>query len=182
MKICTGYSVGVIPVNYAGEVLVFERPDGKGVAPVAGHVFDEQPTYEDAAIAETREEVGVPITADDLVPVAEGQRNRDRCKRLPSPRPDPGHYWRVYRVDGFPTQVTGSERETRFLRWVPPFTLERLMMRTVAFAKGQVRPVEWLSEPGLEPVWALWLHKADLINVSRAYLDLLETCSTAGLK
>ena len=88
---CDHTSVGVLIYNHNHELLLIERATFPfGLAPVAGHV-DQHASYEDAAIAEAREEVGLEIT--DLCLVAEG-RQENPCRRVNGS----WHYWKVYKA------------------------------------------------------------------------------------
>jgi len=90
-KYCDHTSVGVLIFNDKGELLLIDRGTFPfGMAPVAGHV-DQHASYEDAAVAEALEEVGLEIT--DLRLVAEGRRENP-CRRVNGS----WHYWKVYKA------------------------------------------------------------------------------------
>jgi ADP-ribose pyrophosphatase YjhB (NUDIX family) len=108
-KNCDHTSVGVLIYNDKKEVLLIERRTFPfGIAPVSGHV-DQHASFEDAAIAEAREEVGLQITGLRLI--AEGRRDNP-CRRLNGS----WHYWKVYeaRASGV---VQVSLREAKRAEW-----------------------------------------------------------------
>lgn len=170
-KACDGHSVGVIIVNAAGQVLIGDRADGAGAAPIAGHVFDAHPSPRAAARAEVFEEVGLTVT--HLTEITGGYR-ANRCRRGDGPD-GPGHVWHVYRatatgqLDVDPGSYTG-------VRWATPDELCMLADRTVAYARGRMQAAAWAERPGIEPVWVFWLHTAGVIHVHRSALDQIERC------
>lgn len=175
-KACDGASVGVI-LERAGCYLIGQRADGQGVAPVAGHVYDAHTGYEDAAVAEVREELGLTVT--HLEPVTTGWRD-NRCKRGTGPSGRYGHAWAVYRAD-----VTGSmhvDPGSYSDVWAAyPDELAALAARTVAMARGELDARAWAEQPGLEPVWVLWLARADAIQPTAHDLADVERLVRTGL-
>jgi 8-oxo-dGTP pyrophosphatase MutT (NUDIX family) len=153
------------------------RPDGKGIAPVAGHVLDEHPSYLDAARVEAREEVGLTVT--ELAFVTGGWRD-NRCGRAPGPRGH-GHDWKVFLAARWSGEITPSSRETRAVGWYTPVQLQELANRTRAAAYGMTTRDEWQTDPGIEGVWCRWLVDAGLISLSDAQLDAIENFSVLGI-
>lgn len=173
MKTCDNASVGVL-IERAGRHLMLERArPPAGIAPAAGHVFDEHSSYEDAAAAEVREELGLQVIS--LAAVTGGWRP-NRCRRGAGPRGH-GHEWRVFRA-----VVTGdlspSADETRGAAWLDTGDIQLLTGRTIAFAHGQLGPAEFAARPGIEPVWVQWLADAGIITASAG--DLAAVDSLAG--
>ena len=139
-KYCDHTSVGVLIFNKAGELLLIDRGTFPfGMAPPAGHV-DEHGSYEQAAIDEVREEVGLEVL--DLELVAEG-RVENPCRRVNGT----WHYWKVYRAtaDG---ELNLSPRETRGAEWCDVPRLREL---------GALGVSE--ESEHLESVWKYWLNK-----------------------
>ncbi|MFD1547718.1 NUDIX hydrolase [Nonomuraea guangzhouensis] len=162
MKKCCRTSVGVL-IEQDGRYLMFERAKfPPGVAPVAGHALDEHHTYEGAAYAEVREEVGLEVVDLTLV-WADFAANR--CRRQLDDD-DPGHEWRVYwaQVRG---EVAPSEEETRNVRWVEIAELQELANITMAYANGHLTDGEFAERPGLEPVWVEWFYHLGHIELAR---------------
>lgn len=163
MKVCDNASVGVLLCDEHGRWLMLERATfPAGVAPVAGHVFDDHAGYEDAARAEVAEELGLTVTSLELLPVGGWRPNR--CRRRPGSR-GVGHQWQVYRATVTGT-LTPSARETRNVRWHSAAELQQLAGVTVAYANGHITPAEFEDRPGIEPVWVQWLSDYDLISVT----------------
>jgi ADP-ribose pyrophosphatase YjhB (NUDIX family) len=134
---CNHTSVGMI-VERGGKILLIERKVFPIVwAPPAGHV-DEGESYEDAAVRELTEEVGLTATHSELV--AEG-RKENRCSR-----PDgTWHYWKIYKVEA-EGEVKRSKEETTQAGW---------------YNKNEIKN---LPLPGLEPVWSDWLVELGIIT------------------
>jgi ADP-ribose pyrophosphatase YjhB (NUDIX family) len=140
-KYCDHTSVGVLIYNDKGEVLLIERGTFPfGMAPVAGHV-DLHSSYEEAAIAEVQEEVGLEIT--DLRLLAEGRRDNP-CRRVNGS----WHYWKIYEAKASGI-VRLSPREARRAEWCDSKRLIEL---------GLVPPDgAGDSRNYLEGVWIDWL-------------------------
>jgi 8-oxo-dGTP pyrophosphatase MutT (NUDIX family) len=167
--VCDNTSVAVIITDPGGKVLVFERATfPAGVACAAGHI-DEHGDARDAAIAETREELGLTVTS--LQDVTGGWRP-NRCCRHPGER-GVGHQWTVYQAVAS-GDLDPSERETRNARWVTRDELQALADRTVAYAHSRVTAVAFEASPGLEPVQVQWFVDAALITVTEADLAAID--------
>jgi 8-oxo-dGTP pyrophosphatase MutT (NUDIX family) len=158
------------------EWLVFDRPDGSGVASVAGHVYDQHAHYKDAARAETVEETGLTVTS--LRYITGGWRD-NRCSRAPRPGNEIGHRWRVYQATTTGT-LSPSLRETRNLRWVTEPGLHDLALRTADLAHDRITLTDWTTWPGLEAVWVMWFHDAGVVRVPSADLDVIERLAELG--
>jgi ADP-ribose pyrophosphatase YjhB (NUDIX family) len=128
-EVCNHTSVGMV-VERDGKILLIERNNFPFTyALPAGHV-DEGETYEEAAVRELKEEVG--LDAEKIELIAEG-RVENPCSR-------PGgtwHYWRFYKINAM-GDVNRSERETKQATW---------------FTREQIRN---LPPPGYEPIMYEW--------------------------
>jgi 8-oxo-dGTP pyrophosphatase MutT (NUDIX family) len=181
VKRCDNASVGVV-IERDGRYLVFTRATfPAGVAPCAGHVFDDHDGYEAAAAAEAREELGLTVTSLDLAVAREWRANR--CRRLRGPQ-GTGHWWQVYRATVSGT-LRPSPRETRSARWADPAELQTLAARTARYARGEVTDGEFARNPGIEPVWVRWLCDLGVITASafagrEADLALIEHVAETG--
>ncbi|MEV4258736.1 NUDIX hydrolase [Spirillospora sp. NPDC049652] len=176
-KRCDNASVGVVITDPAGRFLMFDRVTfPAGVAPVAGHVFDEHEGYADAARAEVAEELGLTVTGLEATRVGGWRSNR--CRRVPGSR-GTGHQWQI-----FTATVTGalapSVRETRNARWVTANEMQELAHRTTEYAVGLLTTGEFTARPGLEPVWCRWMADLGVIRLSRGALLVLEDLAAAG--
>lgn len=176
-KRCDNASVGVVITDPAGRFLVFDRATfPAGVAPVAGHVFDEHEGYADAARAEVAEELGLTVAGLETTHVGGWRSNR--CRRLPGSR-GTGHQWQI-----FTATVTGtlapSARETSSARWVTAEEIQGLARRTAEYATGLLTTVEFTARPGLEPVWCRWMAALGVIRLSRGLLLVLEDLADAS--
>jgi hypothetical protein len=160
--------VGVLVTDGRGRVLVGDRVDGAGAVPVAGHQ-DAHPNPRQAARAHVKNETGLTVTTLDQIT---GGWRADRCRRGDGPD-GPGHTWAIFAAAaaGAPQTDLGGYRT---LRWVDRAELGALVVRTLAYARGQVSASEWAARPGVEPVWVFWLHAVGLVTVHRESLDLVE--------
>ncbi|RSN03120.1 NUDIX hydrolase [Nonomuraea sp. WAC 01424] len=155
-KRCDHTSVGVLISSPTG-ILVFERATAPvGIAPIAGHV-DQHGRPEQAARAEVTEEVGLAIT-DLRLKLARWRPNRCRRPAIG----EVGHYWWVFqaRATG---RLNSSVREVRAPRWAHLSQLQQYAQRTAAYASGRISEAEFTVRPGLEPVWARFLHDLRLV-------------------
>lgn len=126
---CNHTSVGMV-VERDGKLLLIERNDFPFTyALPAGHV-DEGETYEEAAVRELKEEVG--LDAEKIELIAEGRVEN------PCSRPDGSwHSWKFYKITAT-GEVRRSERETKQAAW---------------FTREQIRN---LPPPGYEPIMYEW--------------------------
>jgi hypothetical protein len=177
---CDNASVGVVIRDPGSDRwLMFER--GRfpaGVAPVAGHVWDEhaaadavpEDAYRAAARAEVAEELG--LTVVDLIDAGVGGWRPNRCRR-PGGRRGVGHHWRIYQAT-----VTGdlapSPDEARHPQWLSRGQLQQLADLTIAYAAGLVSDEDWTARPGIEPVWVDWLAQLGLIQAGLSDLVLVD--------
>jgi len=137
---CDHQSVGVVIRNPAGHILMFDRntyPAGR--ACVAGHV-DDHGSFEDAAIAETWEEVGLRVKHLTL---ATASRVSFPCRRVPTQ--EVGHYCQIYHAEVEDYRLTPSERETRNARWY------------------SIDDINEMRE-ALEPAWLHWFSVLNIIH------------------
>ena len=133
---CNHTSVGMI-VERGGKLLLIERK----IFPLtyafpAGHV-DKGEDYEQAAVRELKEEVGLDAESVELL--AEG-RVENPCSR-------PGgtwHYWKVYKIAA-QGEIKPSEEETKQAGW---YTKEE---------------IHTLPPPGFEPVMYEWYKAHNII-------------------
>ncbi|MEV1003370.1 NUDIX hydrolase [Nonomuraea sp. NPDC050202] len=167
MKTCDNTSVGAIILDDRRRLLVFDRnTDPPGVAGPAGHI-DDHGTADDAVIAEVAEEVGLTVTALDLI---SEEWRPNQCRRLPGPA-GVGHYWAFYRVE-VAGELTPSARETRNARWADRVELQSLTHRTINYACGWLTNEEFRARPGIEPVWLPTLAAAGLVDAAPEHLAL----------
>lgn len=147
-KYCDHTSVGILIYNDANEILLIDRntfPFHK--APPAGHV-DEHGSFEEAAIAEAREEVGLKIT--DLKLVAEGRRD-NTCRRLNGN----WHYWKIYKAKST-GEVKLSPREAKSYEWCSSRRLRELELIDVTDDE--------VDSLGIEKVWKAWLKELNILG------------------
>jgi ADP-ribose pyrophosphatase YjhB (NUDIX family) len=140
-KYCDHTSVGVLIYNDNDELLLIERGTFPfGLAAPAGHV-DQHASYEEAAIAEAKEEVGLDIR--ELRLIAEGRRDNP-CRRVNGT----WHYWKIYEARAKGT-VRLSPREVKQAEWCSVSRLVELGM--ISSERAQA------SSGTLERVWLDWL-------------------------
>ena len=152
--VCDGLSVGVLIFDEHNRMLMITRANAPvGIAPVAGHVRDENPeyTHADAAVVETEEEVGLTVAREGLVSVY-SRWHANRCGAQ-VPAPSLGHDWGVFRAKKWSGQVQEAPDEVKAAHWYDPDQVQALADRTVSYAHGLISEDEWQRFPGLEPVW-----------------------------
>jgi ADP-ribose pyrophosphatase YjhB (NUDIX family) len=155
-KICDHTSVGML-VWKGDKLLLIERARfPKGFAIPAGHV-DGDPTYEDAARRELKEEVGLDATGFTLV--AEG-RKENPCRR----KDGTWHYWKLYRATTT-GDVNRSQDETKQANWYSKDEIKSLAERTEKYRKGDVTDDAWNDKPGLEPIMYDWFKELTIIQI-----------------
>ncbi|WP_067491726.1 NUDIX domain-containing protein [Actinomadura hibisca] len=185
MKICDNASVGVLVMNKGCALMIERGTAPAGLAPVAGHVFDDHADYADAARAEAAEELGLTLTVTDLKLARVAWRN-NRCRRAPGPR-GIGHHWKVFVAHVADTLVQPSPREVRSVRWMTPRELTDAAWRTLYYAQGHVTEQDWQANPGIEPVWVYFLQSLGLVGVRQAEvipddgLALIDACAARPL-
>lgn len=150
---CCGTSVGVVIRDKRNRFLVMKRGwFPAGYAFVGGH--DDHP---DSVVAEVREEVGLTVTSYEVV--ARDFWLPNLCASPPSEVP--GHHWVVAdaQVEG---EVNPDPVETDGAEWMSTDQMERLIERTLDWARDRLSDEEFEAQPGFEPVWIELLHRAGL--------------------
>lgn len=153
-KICDHTSVGML-VWKGDSLLLIERARFPfGFAVPAGHV-DGDKTFEESAMRELKEEVG--LDAKSLELVAEG-RKENPCRR----EGGTWHLWKIYKV-----LTTGdidrSKDETKRAGWYTKGQIEELAKRTEGYLNKKITEDEWQKNPGLEPIMYEWFKELKII-------------------
>jgi ADP-ribose pyrophosphatase YjhB (NUDIX family) len=176
---CDNASVGVLITDYQGRLLMIRRASFPvGIAPVAGHVFDEHTGYEEAAYAETEEEVG--MLARGLVDTGTGGWRPNRCgarDQGDDPRA-PGHEWKIYAA-----VASGEPRttdEAKEVGWYSQADIQALADRTARYALGGLHQKLFEAKPGLEPVWVGFLQDLGVIHLAQYVLDAVAFVAEHG--
>jgi ADP-ribose pyrophosphatase YjhB (NUDIX family) len=125
-------------------LLIERRRAPFGLAPPAGHV-DNHGSWEDAARAELREEVGLSTRSLNLI--YEGRKNNP-CRRIGGD----WHYWKIYNVEALGA-LKPSYDETKGARWYSFQEIRELADRTARYLAHEIADDAWQSNPGIEPVW-----------------------------
>lgn len=174
---CDNASVGVMIHDGDGRWLLFERAAFPvGIAPCAGHVFDEHRDYRDAACAEVEEELG--LTVKRLYSAGVGGWRPNRCRREPGPR-GTGHMWNVYTAE-VSGELRPSPRETRGVHWLDEQDMQRLAGRTASYARGEISHAVFSAAPGIEPVWVTFLVALGMITMHVSDLAVIDQLAAAG--
>lgn len=166
MTTCCGSSVGVLITDAAARLLMIERgwwP--RGIAPVAGHVYDAHADAAQAAVAEVKEEVGLSVVGEPRLLWEEHRANR--CASPPAS--PPGHYWWIYTATAT-GDLHPAPGETRGADWYAPAEVQTLARRTIAFARTG-RPATDQPSGSLEAVWVEHLARIGLLDVAARDLD-----------
>jgi len=134
-KVCDHTSVAMF-VWKDGKLLLIERAKPPyGLAVPAGHV-DGDHSFEDAAIRELREEVGLEALKLELI--GEG-RKENPCRRVGGT----WHYWKLYKIET-KGELKRSLVETKRTLWAGPSDIRTL-------------------ENELEPVMRMWFKELKII-------------------
>ncbi len=153
-EICDHTSVGMLVWNGDKLLMIERKKFPAGFAPPAGHV-DEHGSFEQAAIDEIKEEVGLTATKLDLI--LEGRRE-NACRR----EDGSWHYWKIYRIksDG---ELKRNESETKQAHWFDGEELRKFAKRTEDYRAGQISEESWQATPGLEEVWYDFFKELNII-------------------
>lgn len=135
-------------------LVIQRRKPPFGFAPPAGHV-DEDSSFEEAAVRELREEVGLIAEAVRLI--REGRKN-NACRR----KDGTWHYWKIFEVQAAGDVERGLD-ETIGFNWLKIDDIRNLARRTEQYLAGQISETEWQLLPGLEPVWYEWFQELEII-------------------
>jgi ADP-ribose pyrophosphatase YjhB (NUDIX family) len=140
---CDHTSVGVLNYNANDELLLIERATFPYAMALPAGQVDQHAWFEQAAIVEMSEEVGLKI--DTLALIAEGIRENP-CRRINGT----WHYWKIYEIN-VAGRVHPSEREAKRVEWC---TVDRLVKLGFVSA-GRARAVTLCQR--LWPDWVLAL-------------------------
>ena len=110
MRPCDHTSVGVLVWKQSRLLLINRKLPPPGLAPPAGHV-DDHGSFEDAAIAELYEEVGLHAKALTLIFEV---TLTNRCRRPNGT----WHQWKVFEASVSDFKLNRSTREVRGVRWL----------------------------------------------------------------
>jgi len=142
-KICDHTSVGMLVWN-SDKLLLIERARFPfGFAVPAGHV-DGDPTYEEAARRELKEEVGLGSLKLELLL---DERKDNPCRR----EGGTWHHWKVYKVDAT-GRLDRSEDETKQARWFSIDEIKELARKTESYLNKSISEEAWQKDAGLEPI------------------------------
>ncbi len=126
-----------------------------GFAIPAGHV-DHDKSYEEAAVRELKEEVGLEVKS--LTLAAEGKKTNP-CRR----EGGTWHYWKIYRVE-FEGELERSADETKQANWYDVSRIQQLAKKTLSYNAKEISDEEWAKDPGLEPVMYEWFKELKIIE------------------
>ena|SRR3989338_5461667 len=153
-KKCDNTSVGMLVWRDDSLLLIERKKPPFGFALPAGHV-DEDRSFEESAIRELREEVG--LQAQNLELLIEGRKD-NKCRR----EGGDWHYWKIYRAEAI-GEIKRSEDETKQAGFYKKDDLLLLTSKTEKYLKGDIKENDWEKSPGLEPVWYEWLKELKII-------------------
>ena len=179
VKFCDRLSAGVVverevvpdgtggAVEASTLVLIGECATGEGWAGPAGHVRDR---FHSSTVAEVETVVRNVVAGETGMVVVGLERiceltwRGNPCARVSGPAGDRGHWWWLHRVDalGDPVLADGSFTS---LRWADKAELQRLADRALGYVQGEIPEPEWAQDPGMHPLWVLWLHLAGHVEM-----------------
>ncbi len=146
-KVCDHTSVGILTWTPDHRLLLIDRARPPfGLAPPAGHV-DSHGGYEEAAIAELREEVGLHATGLSLI--CEG-RVDNPCRRVDGT----WHYWKVFKADAVGNAMP-NKVEAKRIQYMDVEQIQQCSISTL----------ENSSEEQIEKVWIYWFLRLGLIQI-----------------
>lgn len=176
---CDNASVGVLIRDAEGRYLMLHRAwFPVGVAPVAGHVFDEHEGYMEAARAEVEEEAGMHVTSLELLPVGGWRPNKCGATDPGTDPRAPGHNWQI-----FYAEATGTPRatsEAKSVAWLTQPNLQFLAERTSAYAQRLISQERFDPKPGLEPVWCDFFAELGLVMLQPSELEAIAYVAEHG--
>lgn len=153
-KTCDHTSVGML-IWKEDRLLLIERMKFPfGFAPPAGHV-DGDVSYEESAIREIEEEVGLKV--ENLELLIEG-RKENKCRR----KDGSWHYWKIYKAETN-GEVQRSLDETKQVVWLSQDELKLLSQKTEEYLTGKISEEVWRKNPGIETVWHEWFKELKII-------------------
>lgn len=153
-KLCDHTSVGIFVWKNEKLLLIERAIVPFGFAVPAGHV-DGDPTFEEAATRELKEEVG--LGTRKLTLLAEG-RKENHCSRVDGI----WHYWKLYKADT-EGEIKRSLDETKKAGWYSKEEMQALARKTPTYKNGKITEDEWNQSPGLEPVMYEWFSTLKII-------------------
>ena len=140
IKSCDHTSVGMI-IKKQDSILLIERMKPPfGFAPPAGHLDGD--TYENSAIRETQEEVGLKVNKVTLI--AEG-RKENPCRRTDGS----WHYWKIYELET-EGEIKRSLDETKQASWCSREQISTLAKKTEEYLQGNISQEEWEKETEMQ--------------------------------
>jgi len=154
VKVCDHKSVGML-VYKGDQLLLIER--GRfpfGFAVPAGHV-DADPTFEESAVRELKEEVGLDTKSIKLL--LEG-RKENKCRR----EDGSWHYWKIYQIEA-EGEIDRSMEETKQAGWYGTDEIKLLAEKTEKYLRKEISEEEWNENPGLEAVMYEWFKELKII-------------------
>ncbi len=153
-KVCDHTSVGIFVWRDDKLLLIQRAKFPYGFAVPAGHV-DGDPSFEDAAKRELKEEVG--LNAGDLTLLLEA-RKENPCRR----ESGTWHLWRLYSTSTL-GEIVRSEEETKSARWFSRDEIKQLILRNEQWARKDMTDEEWKENPGLEAVMLEWFRELKIV-------------------
>ncbi|MEI7480343.1 MAG: NUDIX domain-containing protein [bacterium] len=153
-NICDHKSVGMF-VWKEGKLLLIERAKFPfGFAVPAGHI-DGDSTFEESAVRELKEEVGLEAVSLELILE---ERKENKCRR----EDGTWHYWKVYQVE-VSGDLKRSEDETKRAVWYTLEEIKGLANKTEKYLNKEIADEDWNDDPGLETVMYEFLKELKII-------------------
>lgn len=138
-----------------GKLLLIERAKFPfGFAVPAGHI-DGDGTFEESAVRELKEEVGLETLSLKLILE---ERKENKCRR----EGGTWHYWKVYQVE-VSGDLKRSVDETKRAVWCTVGEIKGLANKTEKYLNKEISDEDWNYDPGLEMVMYEFLKELKII-------------------
>ncbi len=155
---CDHHSVGIIAKNGKRILIVQWREKPYGYAVPTGHL-DGDIYPEEACIREFQKQTGLKVVGEPTPIQLPGERyRRNECGKEGGVY----HYWTLFGVQ-WEGKLNPSKKETIRAEWLTIKQIKSLGERTEKYLGGEITEINWMIQPGLEPIWHEFLKELGII-------------------
>jgi len=138
-------------------LIVQRREKPYGYAAPAGHLDGDD--YPEACIREFQEKTGLKVVGEPKpIQLSKGTYRRNECRREGGAY----HFWRLFEVQ-WEGKLDHSKKETMGVGWLTIKQIKLLGERTEKYLDGKITEMNWMTQPGLEPIWYEFLKELEII-------------------